>query len=89
MKYVDVDDFVDALIEMNPSNANRFTIFHALKDRYNNFHSYPELKEDLPWILSLEEKMKAKIPNLKQPTKYQFESLIVNLGNIIKSIQDH
>lgn len=89
MKYVDADAFVKALIEMNPSNVKRFTIFHAMKDRYSNIYSYPSLKEDLPWLLSLEEKMKAKIPELKQPTKYQFESLIVNLGIIIKSIKDN
>jgi hypothetical protein len=89
MKYVDLNEFVEALIEMDPANVGRFTILHALKDRYENIHSYPELKEDLPWPLGLETKMKDKLPNLKQPTKYQFTSLLVNLNSIIKAMQNY
>ncbi len=86
MKYVDVDEFVSALVDMNPINAARFTVFHALKDRYQHVYSYPALKEDLPWLIELQVKMVAKISDLKQPTKNHFSAMLVNLGNIIEGI---
>ena len=68
-------------------NAARFTVFHALKDRYLYVYSYPALKEDLPWLVELQIKMNEKISDLKQPTKNHFVTLLVNLENIIKGLQ--
>lgn len=87
MKYVSVTDFVNALVKMNPVDGGRFTILRALKDRYEHIHSYPALKEDLQWLLEVEKRMIEIMPDLKQPTKYQFSLLLINLSNIISAVR--
>lgn len=88
MKFVDVNEFVQAIIEMNPNHASRFTVLGALKDRYGQITSYPGLKEDLPWLIELKKKMTEIQPQLRQPTKNQFNYLLTNLDNIIKGLED-
>ncbi len=87
MKLVNVEAFVSSLIEMNPNDIGRFTVFHILKDRYDGTYLYPSLAEDLPWLKDVEIIMKSKLPSLRQPTKSQFNSLLVHLANIIKDVE--
>lgn len=88
MKYVDIEKFIQSIIDLNPSNTARFTVFHALKDRYQH-HSYSALKEDLAWIEELKGAMESKLPSLKQPTKIQFESFISMLNGIIENLKTY
>lgn len=85
LQYVDVNDFMNALIEMNPANTARFSVMSILKTRYE--HPTQELLDDLPWLKELQKKMIEKIPTMAQPTKFQFEALRGNLDSIIKNME--
>lgn len=85
LQYVDVDDFLKALIEMNPANTARFSVMSILKTRYE--HPSKELINDLPWLKNLQKRIEEKIPSMAQPTKYQFEALKGNLDSIISNME--
>jgi len=87
LQHIDIDEFLKALIEMNPAHTARFTVMAVLKDRYQH-HLSAELVKDIPWLKSLQKKMEEKIPSMGQPTKYQFEALKGNLDNIIKDAEE-
>lgn len=89
LKYVSPSLFAAALVEMDPSYTGRFSIGHALKERYSYLSVYQDLKEELDWMKRLKEEISLMLPTLKQPTRFHLESLNEQfIDPSIKRIED-